>query len=143
VSEQHAADGRPSADWRSVGGGLLVGGAGALFGLCLNPRRRLDLAALELAFIAGAYPAIAFQGSPRRALLAEFAASGLFITLAATGLARRSRLVVAAGLAAHAAWDGVHHAGHPGTRTPSWLPSFCMTADLLLAAQFARATEAH
>lgn len=115
-----------------------MGGAGAALGLCLQPHRRLDLAALELAFIAGAYPAMAFHGHSRGAIAAESAVSGLFVALAAAGLSRRSRLAIATGLVGHAAWDGVHHVTTVGARTPSWFPAFCMAADVALAVQFVR-----
>jgi uncharacterized protein DUF6010 len=132
---------REVAGWRSLSAGVLAGGTGALLGLCLKPRRRLDVGALELAFIAGAYPAFAFGGSSRRTVGIEFAAAGLFVGLGAVALSRRSRRAVAAGLLAHAAWDAVHHIGHPDTSSPSWFPSFCMAADIVLAAQFARGGE--
>ncbi len=129
---------RPSLRARAVAIGALAGGAGAVLGASLSPRRRLDLGAIELAFVAGAYPAMAFYEGSRRAAAVEFAASSVFVGLAVGGLDRRSRLAIASGLVGHAGWDAVHHLTATGTKAPRWFPPFCMVADLVLAAQFAR-----
>lgn len=80
---------------------------------------------------------MAVHGGSRRTVTVEFLASGPFAGLAFAGLVGRSRLAIAGGLIAHAAWDGVHHLALERTHTPSWFPAFCMAADFVLAAQFA------
>jgi hypothetical protein len=123
---------------RPVAIGALAGAAGAALGSSLSPARRLDLGALELAFVAGAYPAMALYQGSRRAGAVECAVGGAFVGLAAGGLDRRSRIAIAVGLLGHAGWDAVHHLTDLGTRAPSWFPPFCMVADVMLAAQFLR-----
>jgi hypothetical protein len=130
---------RPAASVPAVLSGVLAGAAGSALGVRLSSPARLDLGALELAFIAGAYPAMALYESAGRSTAIEFAASGIFVGLALGGLERRSRLAIALGLVGHAAWDAVHHLTDTGTRTPRWFPPFCMVADLALAAQFLKA----
>jgi hypothetical protein len=123
---------------RAIALGILTGGLGAGFGVALAPARRLDLGAVELGFIAGAYPAMALREERSSAIALEFAASAIFVGLAAFSLRRRSRLLVSAGLLAHAAWDAAHHLGTLGTEAPGWFPAFCCAADVALAIQFAR-----
>lgn len=118
--------------------GVLSGGLGAGFGAALAPARRLDLGAVELGFIAGAYPAMALREERSSAIALDFAASAIFVGLAALSLRRRSRLLVSAGLLAHAAWDVAHQLGTPGTEPPEWFPAFCCAADIALAIQFVR-----
>jgi hypothetical protein len=127
-----------SPDIRAVAVGVLAGGVGAALGVALTPGRRLDLGAIELGFIAGAYPAMALREESPRAVALESVASAVFVGLAAFGLGRRSRLGIAAGLLGHAAWDAVHHLSAVGAKTPRWFPAFCSAADVTLAIQFAR-----
>ncbi|HEX4837407.1 MAG TPA: hypothetical protein VFV03_02635 [Solirubrobacteraceae bacterium] len=128
-----------SPGFGAVAVGALAGGVGAVVGAALTPGRRLDLGAVELGFIAGAYPAMALREESPRAVVLESAASAMFIGLAAYGLRRRSRLGIAAGLLGHAVWDVVHHLYAIGTKTPRWFPAFCSAADVALAIQFVRA----
>jgi hypothetical protein len=127
-----------SPDVRAIAIGVLAGGLGAALGAVLTPGRRLDLGAIELGFIAGAYPAMALREESPRAVALESVASAAFVGLAVTGLRRRSRLGIAAGLVGHAVWDAVHHLSGVGTTPPRWFPPFCMAADVTLAIQFAR-----
>ncbi len=120
--------------------GALTGAAGSVLGVRLSSRRRLDLGALELAAIAGGYPAMAFYEASGSAMAIEFAVSGVFIGLALTGLERRSRLAIACGLLGHAGWDAIHHLTSTGAKPPRWFPAFCMVADIALAAQFVRSS---
>lgn len=90
------ANGTLAADKRALSIGALVGAAGSLVGLGVRSEDRLDLGAIELAFIAGAYPAMAFREQSRAKIALECAASGLFVGLALAGLKRRSRLALAA-----------------------------------------------
>ncbi|HEY5285528.1 MAG TPA: hypothetical protein VIJ50_00310, partial [Solirubrobacteraceae bacterium] len=76
--------------------GMLTVGLGSALGALLSSPRRLDLGAVELAFIAGAYPAMAFHEASRRTIAMECAVSGVFVGLALVGLRRRSRLALAA-----------------------------------------------
>ncbi len=118
--------------------GILTGGMGSTLGALMSSARRLDLGALELAFIAGAYPGMAFHEASRRTIVMECTVSGVFVGLALIGLRRRSRLALATGLLGHAGWDAAHHLTTTGTKAPRWFPAFCMVADLALAAQFLR-----
>jgi hypothetical protein len=120
--------------------GALTGAVGSVLGVRLSSRRRLDLGALELAAIAGGYPAMAFYEASGSAMAIEFAVSGVFIGLALTGLERRSRLAIALGLVGHAGWDAIHHLTDTGAKPPRWFPAFCMVADIALAVQFARSS---
>jgi hypothetical protein len=123
---------------RAIAVGVLAGGVGAALGAALTPGRRLDLGAVELGFIAGAYPAMALHEESPRAVALESVASAVFVGLAAFGLRRRSRLGIAGGLLGHAVWDAVHHLSSVGAETPRWFPAFCSAADVALAIQFAR-----
>jgi hypothetical protein len=127
---------RPEPSAQPIVIGILTGGMGSALGALLSSSRRLDLGALELAFIAGAYPAMAFHDASHQTIAMECAVSGVFVGTAMVGLRRRSRLALAAGLVAHAGWDVAHHMTVTGTKTPRWFPTFCMVADLALAAQF-------
>lgn len=131
---------RPEFGAGPVAIGMLTGGLGSALGALLSSSRRLDLGALELAFIAGAYPAMAFHETSRQTIAMECAASGVFVGLALVGLRRRSRLALAAGLVGHAGWDAAHHLTATGTKAPRWFPVFCIAADLALAAQFLRSS---
>ena len=124
----------------SVVVGAVTGVAGSVLGVRLSSRRRLDLGALELAAIAGGYPAMAFHETSANAMAVEFALSGVFIGLALAGLERRSRLAIACGLVGHAGWDAMHHFTSAGAKPPRWFPAFCMVADVALAAQFVRSS---
>lgn len=99
----------------------------------LRPERRLQLAALELALIAGAYPAMAVVSGSRRAVALELTAAGLFVGCSLLGLAREWRTPIVAGLLSHGLWDLVHHASDLGKPMPDGYAGFCLIADLLLA----------
>jgi hypothetical protein len=118
--------------WRSavMAGG--VGAANAALSARFPAQHRVHLAALELAFVAGAYPGMAIAAAPRRKVAVELIAGGAFVASGLVGLARGSRSMVAAGLLAHGAWDLVHHFRDVGTSTPNGYPSFCLIADVLL-----------
>lgn len=118
---------------RSTALGVVAGVANAGVAAQLSPERRLQLGALELAFIAGAYPGIAIASATRRVITAELFVAGAFVGLGLAGLARQSRTAIAAGLLAHGAWDVVHHARPNWSPTPRGYPGFCFLADWLLA----------
>jgi hypothetical protein len=114
----------------------VAGAANDVLSAHLAPRQQLQLAAIELAFIAGIYPGMAI-GS-RRATAVESIAAAAFVAAALGGLARDSRATVAAGLLAHGVWDAAHHTRGIGAPTPAAYPGFCLVADLLLAIPLAR-----
>ena len=127
--------------WRSVILGAAAGVANIAVARGLARPRRVELAALELAFIAGAYPGLALgKGAPRTTAL-ELVAAGPFFGLALVGLSRRSRGFVAAGLVLHGGWDVLHHRREFGVPAPHGYPGFCLVADLALLAPLARAQE--
>lgn len=122
--------------------GVLLAGAGAC-GMALTsllPReRRVELGAVELAFIACSYPAMAFKDGSAGAVVGETLLAGAFLGCAWLGLARGSRRTVAAGLFAHAALDAVHHRRQGvGPGVPAWFPPGCAIADVLLALPLVR-----
>jgi hypothetical protein len=112
--------------------GVIVGAAGVALSATLDPRRRLELGALELAFIAGSYPAMSLHHRSRTRAT-ELAAGGAFLGCAFLGLTHSSRATIATGLLAHGAWDLAHHRNEVGTRAPDGYPIFCLVADCALA----------
>ena len=127
-----------SRGWSSVVMAAGVGAANAALAAPLGPQGRLELAALELAFIAGAYPGMAIIAGSPRAIAVELVAAGAFVSSAVAGLAGRSRAPIAAGLLAHGAWDAIHHRNGIGAPAPRGYPRFCLIADLLLVIPLAR-----
>lgn len=113
-----------------------VGAANAILAARIAPQR-LELAALELAFIAGAYPGMAIGTASRRVIAIELAAAGAFLAAAIAGTASGSRTTIAAGLLAHGGWDLAHHRGI-GVAAPERYPEFCFLADLLLVIPLVR-----
>ena len=124
---------RPSAGPAAAGAGLGFGLAGIALSRMLRPQQRIDLAAVELAFIAGSYPGMALNADDRRGRTVELAIGAAFMGCAFVGLVSRSRRLLAGGLVAHGAWDVAHHVGEPGSAAPEWYPLFCGLADVLLA----------
>jgi hypothetical protein len=127
--------------WRAAVGAGAIGAANAALAARLPARRRLELAGVELAFIAGTYPGMAIAGRSGRATVVEIAAAGAFVALAVLGLARSSRTAIAAGLVGHGAWDAVHHRSRVGASSPTGYPAFCLIADLLLLIPLANLKE--
>ena len=117
----------------AVAGAALVGFVGIALSRTLRPERRVELAAIELAFIAGCYPAMALSADDPRARATELAVGAGFVGCAFAGLALRSQGLLAGGLVAHGAWDFAHHVGVRGSDAPNWYPLFCLVADVLLA----------
>ena len=110
-----------------------VGMANAVLMTGLGRRDRLYLGALDLAFIAGAYPGMALASTSSRATAQELIAAGPFLAFALAAIRRDSARTVGAGLVAHGAWDALHHGAQLGTQTPHGYPGFCCLADVLLA----------
>jgi hypothetical protein len=138
-TDDHLTPSFARPDPRAVAMGALIGGMAAAVSAALTPARRLDLGAVELGFIAGAYPAMAIGEESPSAIALESAVSAVFVGFAAFGLRRRSQLAIAAGLFGHGVWDAIHHLSAVGTKAPRWFPAFCSAADIALAIQLARA----
>jgi hypothetical protein len=125
---------RPArSNGRAVPAAVLFGLAGIALSRTLRPEQRVELAAIELAFIAGSYPAMALSAEDPRGRATELVVGAGFVGCAFAGLALRSRGLLAGGLVAHGAWDLAHHVGEPGCDAPNWYPLFCLLADVLLA----------
>lgn len=76
----------------------------------------------------------AFGGASPGWLLVETMGVAFYSVFAVLGM-RRSRLWLAAGWAAHPAWDGgLHMAGHGAAFSPAWYVVACISFDLLVAA---------
>ena len=120
--------------------------AGALLGLgfvgavrrLARARREALIYATALVAAAMIYAGCALAGRAGPARLAvEFGGVALFASLAVFGL-RRGAWPLAAGWAAHAAWDGLLHAWlAPAAFVPAWYPATCAGFDLSLAALIA------
>jgi hypothetical protein len=67
--------------------------------------------------------------------LTEFLVAGIFLAWAAVSLWADSPVLLAAGYAAHAAWDLAHHSRTRTVTTDvrSWYPPFCVAFDVLVA----------
>ena len=90
------------------------------------------IAALTLALIGGAY--IGFGASARSAGMfwMELGVAAFYALVALAGLLW-TPLALPLGLAAHAAWDLLHHNGAFGAPVPKWYIPFCVVFDLLAA----------
>lgn len=117
--------------------GLLAGGALAaavLLGLHWPGRPyATELLACFLAFTACVYPGgLLAQAQRRGTVAAELAVALLVLACAVLGLVQ-SALWLAAGYAAHGAWDWLHHAGRIATRVHRWFPPACALFDFVIA----------
>jgi len=91
----------------------------------------VQIAAVTLAIIGGAYIGFAaVDGSPR-ALTTELFGAGLFGTAAIIGLTIWP-LAIPVGILLHAVWDCAHHNGGFGAKVPSWYIPFCVWIDLVI-----------
>jgi hypothetical protein len=101
-------------------------------------RAELTIYALSLVAAALVYVGFAVGGDATRGWLSiELAGVALFSLAALLGV-RASAWFLAAGWAAHAAWDALLHA-HAGATpfVPDWYPAICAGFDLTLAAYVA------
>lgn len=89
-----------------------------------------------LIVVASYYVLFAAMGGSADALVTETIVMALFVAVAIAGLRVNAWLVVGA-LAAHGAFDFVHHALITNPGVPSWWPGFCLAYDLGLAAVLA------
>ncbi|MEL6956111.1 MAG: hypothetical protein AAFO88_05670 [Pseudomonadota bacterium] len=92
----------------------------------------VQIAALLMALIAGAYIGFGAADGRMSAFLTEFAGAGLFGGAALAGLIVHP-LIIPAAIIAHAGWDWLHHAGF-GARIPGWYVPFCVWIDLAVGA---------
>ena len=115
---------------------LLAGAAAAaafiLLARRLAPRGELRLYALGLVAAALVYVGFVARGASLNWLALELTGLALFAPAAFAGL-KISHLILAAGWAAHAAWDVLLHRQFETTFVPDWYPPACAAFDLLLA----------
>lgn len=90
----------------------------------------VQLAALLMALIAGAYIGFGAADGRAEAFWFEFAGAGLFGGAALAGLLVHP-LIIPAAIIAHAGWDWAHHAGF-GAKVPSWYIPFCVWIDVVV-----------
>ena len=93
--------------------------------------------AILLGAIAWVYVGFSLQDGRGSAIGLEGAVAFVFLAVALFGLASMPYLI-AAGFAAHALWDLLHHGGqsHIGTSLPPWYPRFCAVYDIVHAVLF-------
>ena len=88
----------------------------------------VQIAAITLAVIAGAYIGFAAADGSLKSLIVELAgASGL--GLAALAGLIWNPLAIPAGILAHGLWDFAHHNNRFGARIPQWYIPFCVWID--------------
>jgi hypothetical protein len=85
-----------------------------------------------LIVIASYYVLFGVMGASGRTLAIEIAAASVFLGLAIIGFKTNSWLVAGA-IAAHGAFDFVHHWIIDDPGVPRWWPGFCLTFDVVLA----------
>jgi hypothetical protein len=89
-----------------------------------------------LIVIASYYVLFAVMGQSTQALMLETTVMALFAAVAITGYKSKPWLVVT-GLAAHGAFDFVHHRLIANPGVPAWWPAFCLSIDVGLAVMVA------
>jgi hypothetical protein len=105
------------------------------------PKHRAMLFAGGLVAAAAIYPLARRKRSMGAPLVREIAglvASGMVLSAAARATPKQARNVVAAGWAAHAAFDLVHDSGSDSL-IPGWYPAMCAGYDLAVAGRLAAA----
>ncbi len=119
---------------------ILIGAAAcAVFILLarrLAPRRELRLYAVGLFVAASIYVGFVARDVSLSWLTIELAGLVVFTLVALAGL-KFSPLILAAGWAAHVAWDVLLHGLFETTFVPGWYPPVCVGFDLLLAGYIA------
>jgi hypothetical protein len=108
---------------------LLVGAFARAVGL----DRERSFYSTVLIVVASYYVLFAVMGGSARALLVELAAMAAFVLLTVAGF-KRNLWLVAAGLAAHGAFDLVHARIVHNPGVPGWWPPFCLAYDVTAAA---------
>ena len=89
----------------------------------------VQVAALLLALIAGAYIGFGAADGRMSAFATEFVGAGTFGFAAFMGLIWQP-WVIAVGIFAHAFWDFLHHNDLFGARIPKWYIPFCVWIDV-------------
>jgi len=89
----------------------------------------VQIAAITLAIIAGAYIGFAAADGALKALIFELSGAALFGLAALAGLLW-TPLAIPLGIMAHGAWDFAHHNNRFGARIPQWYIPFCVWIDL-------------
>jgi hypothetical protein len=91
----------------------------------------VQVAALLLALIAGAYIGFGAADGRMKAFATEFCVAGLFGGAALLGLLWQP-WVIAAAIFAHALWDFAHHNNFLGAKIPEWYIPFCVWFDVVV-----------
>jgi hypothetical protein len=105
------------------------------------PRHRAMALAGGLVGAAAIYPIARRKrrlGAPLAREVAGLLATGAIASVAARSTQTKARNLVAAGWAAHAAFDMVHDSG-ADSRIPSWYPAMCAGYDLAVASRLVTA----
>jgi len=122
--------------WREMFIGAVLGAAGVAVGQLLLPASwRLWFEAALVAWIGAIYIGFGLLSGTRSAAI-EIAGGTLMLLLAVIGGGSTPWLLPLA-LLLHAGWDALHHEGRISKAVPRWYPSFCATADLVLAGLYA------
>lgn len=111
--------------------GLLLAVATMPLFVVLPELRAQQLAAIQLALIAGTYFGFAAHDGRDSANLIESAGGFAFAALAFAGL-WISPLFTIAGYLAHGCWDLLHHKHGPQADIPLWWVPFCVVYDWVL-----------
>lgn len=111
-------------------GGVVL--ASALIAFARWRRAEDRMFAVVLAITAAYYVIQAILGGTPEDVLLELLGLALFGAAAVLGFVGR-RWWLAAGWAAHAAWDVALHTGGRGAYVPEWYPMLCVGFDLFLA----------
>lgn len=115
----------------AIGAGLFV--AFAPIHLWITEEVSVAIAALTLALIAGTYIGFGASDGSVRVFWLEPGVAAFYTGVALAGLLW-TPLALPLGLAAHAAWDILHHNGAFGAPVPRWYIPSCAVFDLLAAA---------
>ena len=105
------------------------------------PRHRTMILAAGLVTAAAIYPIARRRrpfGGPLLREAAGLVAAGAIASVAAQDRSTRTRNLVAAGWAAHAAFDVLHEPGRDSA-IPSWYPAMCAGYDLAVAGRLVTA----
>ena len=98
----------------------------------LSRQRALDILAVQLGAIAAVYIGSSLAGGGVPVLSVEIIGLTGFVLVALYGR-WGSPALLAAGYAAHGAWDFVHHLGAIPTFLPEWYAPFCLGYDFVVA----------
>lgn len=102
--------------------------------LFLSKDAGMQFLAVQLGFIGAIYFGFGIADGRVAGLLVEFAVSGVFLLGGAAALWADSPVLLAAGYAAHAVWDVLHHPRAVSMPVRPWYPPFCVVYDLVCAA---------